>query len=127
MARPKAAELTARELELMHVFWEQGSLTATQVRDQLADSGRDLAYTTIATIIKNLVTKKFLEQTNSQRPFIYQPMRSFEDVSGRLIHDLVDRVFRGSREALLVQLMDSKNFTPKERKLIEQFLREENP
>ncbi len=126
MARPKAAELTTRELEVMHVFWEHGCLTAPQVRELLATSGRDLAYTTIATLIKILVTKRCLKQTGSQRPFVYQPIRSFEDVSGHLIRDLVDRVFRGSREALLVQLMENQQLTPSERKLVKQFLRE-NP
>ena len=126
MARPKTAELTARELEIMHVFWEHGPQTAMDVRDRVAASGRDLAYTTVATLIKNLLTKNFLEQTNSQRPFVYRPLRSFEDVSGNLIHDLVDRVFRGSREALLVQLMEGKKLSRKERRLIEQLLNEKS-
>jgi BlaI family penicillinase repressor len=109
----------------MHVFWENEALTAPQVRELLATSGRDLAYTTIATLIKILVTKHCLKQTGNQRPFVYQPIRSFEDVSGHLIRDLVDRVFRGSREALLVQLMENQQLTPSERKLVEQFLRED--
>ena len=121
MARPKAAELTARELEVMQVFWDHGSLTAPQVRERIADSGRDLAYTTVATLIKILVTKGCLEQTNTQRPFVYQPIRSFEEISSGLIRDLVDRVFRGSREALLVQLMENQTLTPSERKLVKQF------
>lgn len=125
MARPKSAELTTRELELMHIFWEHDSLTAPQARERLADSGRDLAYTTIATLIKILVTKGFLKQTNSQRPFVYQPIRSFEDVSGNLIRDMVERVFRGSREALLVQMMESQTLTTRERELVEQYLRKE--
>lgn len=125
MARPKAAELTARELEVMQVFWEHEGLTAPRVRELLAASGRDLAYTTIATLIKILVTKECLQQTNTQRPFVYEPLRSFKEVSSGLISDLVDRVFRGSREALLIQLMEKKAFTASERKLIEEFLRED--
>ncbi|NOY42331.1 MAG: BlaI/MecI/CopY family transcriptional regulator [Planctomycetes bacterium] len=124
MARPKSAELTTRELEVMHVFWEDGSLTAMQARERLAHLGRDLAYTTVATLIKLLVTKGFLKQTNSQRPFFYVPIRSFEDVSSHLISDLVERVFRGSREALLVQMMESQALTARERRLVKQFLRE---
>lgn len=125
MARPKAAQLTARELEVMHIFWEHGSLTAPQARELLAQSGRDLAYTTIATLIKILVNKKFLKQTNNERPFVYQPIRSHEDVSSHMLSDLVERVFRGSREALLVQLMENQKLTARERKLVKQYLREE--
>ena len=53
MARPKATELTERELEIMHVFWKQGAPTAGEVREALANAGRDLAYTTVATLVAN--------------------------------------------------------------------------
>jgi predicted transcriptional regulator len=124
MARPAAKELTERELEVMHVFWEQGAQTAAEVRDLLAKDGRDLAYTTVATLIKILVDKGFLKQTNEERPFIYKPIRSFDEVSRRLVGDLVHRVFQGSREELLVRLLDGKKLSAKERELLKQILRE---
>ncbi len=124
MARPPAKELTERELEVMHVFWEHGPQTATDARDRLAKDGRDLAYTTVATLIRILVDKGFLKQTNDERPFIYKPIRSFEEVSRRLVGELVHRVFQGSREELLVRLLDGKKLTTKERELLQQILRE---
>ena len=33
MARPRAKELTERELEVMHVFWDRGESTAADVRE----------------------------------------------------------------------------------------------
>lgn len=122
MARPRAAELTERELELMHVFWDQGAMTAMDARDQLAHGGRDLAYTTVATLVKILVDKKFLAQTGDTRPYVYQPLRTFDDVSKRLVTNLVERVFQGSREALLVRLLDGRKLTRKEREVLEQIL-----
>jgi len=124
MARPAAKELTERELEVMHVFWEHGSKTAAEVRELLAAEGRELAYTTVATLIKILVDKDFLKQTNEERPFIYKPIRSFNDVSRRIVGDLVQRVFQGSREELLVRLLDGKKLTAAERELLKQVLRE---
>ena len=124
MARPRATELTERELEIMHIFWNRGESTATEVRDALAESGRDLAYTTVATLIRILTDKNFIKQVTTARPFSYQPVRSFEDVSGRLLGDLVQRVFGGSREQLLVRLMEEKRLTPKERKILRQILKE---
>ncbi len=114
MARPKAKELTERELEIMHVFWERGELTATQVRDALGNAGRTLAYTTVATLIRILSEKGFIEQTNDQRPFGYRPIRSFDEVSGNLLSDVLQRVFQGSREQLLIRLIDQKRLTAKE-------------
>ena len=124
MARPRAPELTQRELDLMHVFWEGGTMTAVDARTELAKAGTDLAYTTVATLIKILVEKSFLKQIGTQRPFEYKPIRSFQDVSKSMVGDLVKRVFGGSREELLVQLLDGKRLTPKERQLLEQVLKE---
>jgi BlaI family penicillinase repressor len=124
MARPPAKELTERELEVMHVFWSRGESTVAEVRDQLADSGRDLAYTTVATLVRILTEKRFLEQTTSERPFQFRPVRSFEDVSGSLVGDLVDRVFRGSREQLLLRLVEQRRLSAKERAVLESILRE---
>ena len=124
MARPPAKELTERELEVMHVFWEHGQQTAAAARDVLANEGRDLAYTTVATLIKILVDKGFLKQTNDERPFVYKPIRSFDEVSRRLVGDLLNRVFQGSREEMLVRLLDNKKLSAKERELLKQVLRE---
>lgn len=124
MARPAAKQLTERELEVMHVFWEYGAQTPADARDRLSEEGRDLAYTTVATLIKILVEKSFLKQTNQERPFIYKPIRSFDEVSRRLVGDLVRRVFQGSREELLVRLLDGKKLSAKERELLQQVLRE---
>ncbi len=126
MARPKASELTERELEVMHVFWEGGSLTAPDARKLLADAGRDLAYTTVATLVRILVDKGFLRQTNKLRPFVYESIRDYEEVSRRLLGDLLDRVFLGSREQLLLQLMEDKKLSARQRKLLKEFLREES-
>jgi BlaI family transcriptional regulator, penicillinase repressor len=119
MARPPAKELTERELEVMHVFWTTGQATAAEIRDQLAATGRELAYTTVATLIRILSDKGFLEQTNSERPFLYRPARSFEDVSRNMVGDLIERVFRGSREQLVLRLLEERPLTAKERAILE--------
>jgi BlaI family transcriptional regulator, penicillinase repressor len=124
MARPKASELTERELEVMHVFWRDGEQTVACARDALALGGRDLAYTTVATLVRILTEKGFLEQTHEERPFRYRPLRSFQEVSGNLVTDLVERVFGGSREQLLVRLMEQRQLTTQEKSVLEQILRE---
>lgn len=124
MARPAAKELTERELEIMHIFWEKGELTAPQVREHLASTGRNLAYTTVATLIKILYEKEFLVQTGDQRPFSFKPSRRFEDVSKSMVGDLLERLFGGSREQLVLRLFDSGKLTFKEREALERVLKE---
>ena len=108
MARPPAKQLTERELEVMQVVWKLGEATAAEIRDELARGGLDRAYTTVATLVRILLDKGFLDQQPGDRPFRYRPARSYEDVSRRLLGDLVERVFAGSREQLLVRLLDAK-------------------
>jgi BlaI family transcriptional regulator, penicillinase repressor len=125
MVRPAAKELTQRELEVMHVFWKRGALTATEARDHLAEQGIDRAYVTVANLVRILVEKRFLEPTNAERPFQYRPVRAFQDVSRNLVRDLVQRVFLGSREELLVQVLGQRKLTAKERAVLEQILKEQ--
>ena len=124
MARPPAKELTERELEVMHVFWNRGASTIAEVRDALALVGLDRAYTTVATLVRILADKRFLDQTNEARPFSYRPSRSYQDVSKKLLGELIDRVFHGSREQLLVRLLEHKSLTRAERALLQDILRE---
>jgi predicted transcriptional regulator len=124
MARPPARELTGRELEVMHVFWRHGELTAAAARDRLAEAGLDRTYTTIANLVRTLHEKGFLTQVNQERPFVYRPARTYEEVSGSLLGELVQRVFCGSRTQLLRRLVDQRRLTAEERSVLERILKE---
>ena len=124
MGRPRAKELTERELEVMQAFWKHGEATAAEVRDLLAAEGLDRAYPTIANLVRLLYEKGLLEPTNSERPFRYRAVRSFEEVSSNLLGDLLERVFGGSREQLFVRLLQQKRLTARERRVLERILKE---
>jgi predicted transcriptional regulator len=126
MGRPPARDLTERELEVMHVFWSRGEATAAEARERLAESGLDRTYTTIANLVRTIQDKGFLHQVNKERPFIYRPARSYEEVTGRLLGDLLQRVFRGSRSQLLYRLVEQRKLSAEERVVLEQILREES-
>ena len=125
MARPAAKDLTERELEVMHVFWRYGEQTANEARDRLAAAGPDLTYPTVANLVRALHEKGFVTPTNAERPFRYRPERSYEDVSGRLLGEVIRRVFGGSREDLLVRLVGQRKLSHRERTVLETILREQ--
>jgi BlaI family transcriptional regulator, penicillinase repressor len=127
VARPPARDVTERELEVMHVFWQHGELTAVEVRERLAAAGLQRAYPTVANLVRLLFEKGFLEQTHPERPFRYRPASSFEDVSGRLLGDVIERIFRGSREQLLLRLVEQRKLNSQERALLEDILKEQEP
>ena len=126
MSRPSARELTERELEVMHVFWTYGEMTAADARDHLSQIGLDRAYVTVANLVRILLEKGFLRQVSEERPYRYISARSFDDVSRRFVRDLLDRVFRGSREDLLVKVLGEKRLTVRERALLQQVLKDGN-
>ena len=80
----------------------------------------------IQQLLRILHDKGFIEQTYEERPFQFQPVRSFEEVSGNLVNDLLSRVFGGSREKLLVSLVGQKKLSKKERDALRQLLEEQD-
>ena len=124
MGRPPAKEITERELEVMQVFWNHGEATAAEVREFLAGEGLDRAYPTIANLVRVLYEKGLIEPTNSERPFRYRAVKSFEEVSSNLVGDLLGRVFGGSREQLFARLLEQRKLTATERRILERILKE---
>lgn len=122
MVRPKARELTERELEVMRAFWDHGEGTAEDARKRLQQDGTQLAYVTVANVVRQLEEKGFLKQETQQRPFIYAAKKSFDDVSSRLVGNLLQKLFDGSRERMLVQMLGRKKLTPSEREFLRELL-----
>ena len=125
MVRPKARELTERELEVMRAFWDHGEGTAEEARQRLQREGTSLAYVTVANVVRQLEEKGFLTQKNKQRPFVYAAKKSFEDVSSRLVGNLLHKLFDGSRERMLVQVLGRKQLSQGEREFLRGLLEEQ--
>ena len=99
---------TELELLILKVLWEQSPLTARQIREVLAGRGRELAHTSVITMLQRMVDKRQLEQLDPDagKAFRFMPLITKADVSGRMLGDLVDRVFDGSAEAVMLSLFD---------------------
>ena len=126
MVRPKSKELTDREWEVMRAFWDHGEGTAEEARRRLSEGGVELAYVTVANVVRQLEEKGFLRQRNKQRPFVYVAKRSFDDVSSRLIGHLLQKLFDGSRERLLVQVLGRRKLSASERRFLQDLLDRED-
>lgn len=124
MPRLKAKELTVRELEIMQICWSRGELTVAEIRDGLEANGTQLAYTTVATLVRILVEKGILRQTHNERPFCYKATESYTAVSKRLLRDFLDSVFHGAREQLVLRLFEERTLTAQERAVLKKVLKE---
>jgi predicted transcriptional regulator len=120
---------TDRELDVMSVLWDAGSATVAQVRDRLSD---DLAYTTVLTVLRTLEQKGYVGHTGEGRAHRYHPLVKRAAAGRSALRRLLDKVFDGSAELLLTQLVsEKKNLSDEElrrlRKLLTERLREKKP
>lgn len=116
MARPASRYPTELELQILKVLWGKSPLLARQVQQRLAVEGRDLAKTSVITTLNTMVEKKYLRRKKQGNAFLFLPRISEEEVSERVLDDVVDRVFDGSTSAVLLKLFDVKNIDDEELK-----------
>ena len=99
------------ELECLKVLWTIGEGNVKDVREVMTRS-RNLAYTTVMTILDRLVRKGGVERHKVGRAFVYAPLLS-RDVLRRLaVKELVDGFFDGSEEALIAYLKSGEILHP---------------
>ena len=109
MARRKSEHLTPLELEVMHVLWETGAANVQTVQQHLK---RELAYTTVQTMLNILHRKGKVKRTLKDRAYFYRPAVSRRQVASLHVGDMVERLFGGSAESLVMSLLETKHLTP---------------
>jgi BlaI family transcriptional regulator, penicillinase repressor len=122
MARRKSEHLTPLELEIMHVLWETGPANVQTVQQQLK---RELAYTTVQTMLNILQRKGKVKRTLKDRAYFYKPAVSRSQAIGQHMGDIVERFFGGSAENLVMSLVEAKHLTPEKLARLRKLLDEE--
>ena len=97
--------LTPLELEIMKVLWDAGPASVQSVQQNL---GRDLAYTTVQTMLNILCRKGHVKRTLKQKAYVYRPATSHRDVVKQTVGDVVDSLFGGSATSLVMSLVETK-------------------
>jgi len=112
MARKKKSEqLTPLELDIMKVLWETGPATVQVVQQNLPEE-RSLAYTTVQTMLNVLHRKGKVKRRLKNRAYHYQATVTRRQVAGQAIGDIVNRLFGGSAESLVMSLVEHRHITP---------------
>lgn len=91
----------------MSVVWEKGEATVQDVKDSL-EPGRKLAYTTIMTVMSRLTEKGLLKRHKEGRAYVYRPADSQERVAGSLLHNLIQRFYKGATVSAIAQLLETE-------------------
>ena len=118
MPRTKRVLLTNLELEVMHVVWDaaDGALTVREVADGMnAGRKKPLAYNTVQTMLTILKDKGVVGSSlGAGRAHRFFAKATREQVTTSMVGDLVDRLFQGDVQPLLLQLVGNEQLTREE-------------
>jgi predicted transcriptional regulator len=124
MPRKKSEHLTPLELEIMKVLWEAGPASVQTVQQRLEGSR---AYTTVQTMLNVLHRKGKVTRVIEEKAYLYRPAVSRSQAIGHALGDLVDRMFGGSAESLVMSLVETKRLTPAKLAKLQKLLEKESP
>ncbi|MFB6098587.1 MAG: BlaI/MecI/CopY family transcriptional regulator [Salinibacter sp.] len=117
MRRKSLTHLGETEMEVLHHVWDLGEATVADVRERILED-RDVAYTTVMTVLKKLAEKGYLEYYKDGRSYVYQPAEEPDAVQHSLLQRLMEKVFQGSASALVQTLVQREDLSDEERKEI---------
>jgi predicted transcriptional regulator len=104
--------LTPLELKIMQVLWREGPSNVQIVQQSLLPAD-DLAYNTVQTMLNVLHRKRRVRRALKGRAYVYRAVASREAVLGQAVRDLIERMFGGSSEELVMSLIKSRHVDAK--------------
>ena len=107
----------------MQVLWEQQESTVSQVLAALSDYG-ELAYTTVATMLRKMEARGLVGHRAEGRSFIYRPRVAAQDVSRSMADHLVDRLFEGRLLDVVNHLLTTREVSREELRQLERLIAE---
>ncbi len=112
---------TDRELDVMGVLWTLGTATVAEVRERLTD---ELAYTTVLTVLRTLEEKGYAGHEEEGRAHRYHPLVERDRAGQSALRRLTRKIFSGSPELLLTQLVSDRNLSEDELRRMHALLEE---
>ena len=108
MARRPSSKPTEVELQILGVLWERGPCTVREVHSALEDD-RGTGYSTTLKMMQVMTDKGLLLKDDGQRPQVYRPAISREQAQTQFVDDLIQRVFGGSADKLVLHAINSRH------------------
>lgn len=107
----------------MKVVWRLEKATVRDVYEAFRKD-RDIAYTTVMTMMRILEEKGYLAKTRVDRAYEYRPTRPRQQVLGGMVRDFLDRVFDGAAAPLLVHLAKDSRLSKQDKEKIRRLAEE---
>ena len=108
---PVTTSLTDLQLAIMRILWDRAEATVLEVQNRLRPE-RDLAQTTIATLLSRLEKRGVIEHRLEGRQFVYRALVTESEVRRSMVSELTTLLFDGSSAALMTHLLRSREMNP---------------
>lgn len=106
--RPKQMSLGPLEAEILNIVWELSSVTVKDVHDRiLADPNRELAYTSVTTVLRRLTEKGWLACNKQGKAFYWQPLLTKQQAEVIKAHDQLQRFLAVGNPDVIAAFADS--------------------
>ena len=123
MVKKTNSQPTERELEILGLLWKNGPSTVRQINEHM-DKREETGYTTTLKLMQIMVEKGLLVRDQSKYRHVYTPAISEEITQNQLVGDLLEKVFSGSAEKLVMRALSAKKVSAKELAKIREILKE---
>jgi predicted transcriptional regulator len=117
-------QLSDLQLALLRILWDRGEATVADVHTTLHESDRELAPTTVSTMLTRLEKKGIVTHRADGRQYIYRALVSETDVRRSMLTRLTDYFFGGDVTALVSHLVDGRDVDPDDLAHIKKLLTE---
>ena len=123
MARRPTEGPTAAELEILHILWQRKRATVREVCDVL-NKFRETGYTTALKLLQIMAEKGLVKRDETSRSHVYEAAINEADVQSKYVGTMLDKLFGGSYEKLLVHAIRAKDISAQELNRIRKLLDE---
>ncbi len=104
--------LSPLQLDVMRAVWSLGEARVGEVRERL--DGRELAATTVATLLTRLEKRGLLTHRTEGRQYVYRALKSEQEISETMVSELTTTLFDGEASQLVSHLLRKSEFAPED-------------
>jgi predicted transcriptional regulator len=122
MSKGKRYRLGDLQLHIMRVLWQRGPASVADVQPALDE--RELAYTTIATMLRKMEERGLVKHKSEGRAFFYRAAVPPEAVSRSMAGDLLENLFAGSLADMMSHLLQTRDVSREELARLERLIAE---
>lgn len=115
-------QLANAELSILELLWQDGSLTARQIQEQLYPGATKSQHGTVQRLLQRLEEKECVTRDRSLGVNVFSPAFSREAYASRQLESLTKRLTGGSLAPVITHLIEEERLSPDEIERLRQIL-----